>query len=72
MKTANIKLIHKKGDHSQKDNYQPVSVLPNLSKVFERCIYNQIAQLFDKTLTLLTPMWFQARSQFSVLANSSS
>ena len=49
MKTENIKLIHKKGNHLEKDNYQPVSVLPNLSKVLERCIYNQRAQLFDKT-----------------------
>ena len=26
-------------------------MLPNLSKVFERCAYNQIAQFFDKILS---------------------
>ena len=51
MKLANVTSIHKKGNRSEKDNYRPVSILPNLSKVFERCIYNQIAQCFDKILS---------------------
>ena len=41
-KLANVTPVHKKGNISEKDNYQPVSILPNLSEVFERCIYNQI------------------------------
>ena len=28
-----------------------VSILPNLPKVFERCIYNKVAQFFDKILS---------------------
>ena len=48
MKLANVTPVHKKGNRSEKDNYRPVSVLPYLSKVFEGCIYNQIAQFFDK------------------------
>ena len=51
MKLANVTPVHKKGNRSEKDNYRPVSILPNLSKVFERCIYNQIAQFFDKILS---------------------
>ena len=51
IKLANVTPVHKKGHRSEKDNYQPVSILPNLSKVFERCIYNQIAQFFDKILS---------------------
>ena len=50
MKLGNVTPVHKKGNHSEKDNYRPVSVLLNLSKVFERCIYSQIAQFFDKIL----------------------
>ena len=42
MKLANVTTVHKKDNRSEKDNYQPVRILPNLSKVFERCIYNQI------------------------------
>ena len=51
MELANATPIHKKGNHSEKDNYQPVSISPNLSKVFERCIYNQIAHFFHKILS---------------------
>ena len=51
MKLANVTLVHKKSNRSEKDNYRPVNILSNLSKVLERCIYNQIAQFFDKILS---------------------
>ena len=47
MKLANATPVHKKGNRSEKD----ISMLPNLSKVFVRCIYNQIAQFFDKIVS---------------------
>ena len=50
-KLANVTPVHEKGHRSGKDNYWPVTILPNLSKVFETCIYNQIAQFFDKILS---------------------
>ena len=34
------------------ENYQPVSILPNLSKVFERMIYKQIDSLTEKKFSL--------------------
>ena len=34
MKLANVTPVHKKGNRSEKDNYRPVSILPNLPKVF--------------------------------------
>ena len=51
MKLVNVTPVHKKGSRSEKDSYRPISLLPNLSKVFERCIYNQIAQFFDRILS---------------------
>ena len=39
MKLANVTPVYKKGNRSEKGNYRPVSILPNISKVFERCIY---------------------------------
>ena len=51
MKLANVTTVYKKGNRSEKHNYRPVSLLPNLSKVFERCIYNKIAQIFNKILS---------------------
>ena len=51
VKLANVTPVHKKCNRSEKDNYRPLSILPNLPKVFERCIYNQIAKFFDKILS---------------------
>ena len=41
LKKANITPVFKKGDRNSKDNYRPVSILPNISKIFERCIFRQ-------------------------------
>ena len=51
MKLANVTPVHKKGSQSEKGNYRPVSILPNLSKVFERCIYKQIYEYFENILS---------------------
>ena len=40
-KKAYITPVFKKGDRNSKDNYRPVSMLPNLSKIFEQCIFCQ-------------------------------
>ena len=42
LKLADIIPIHKKGSKSDKANYRPISLLPTISKVFERLIANQI------------------------------
>ena len=46
MKLVNVTPVHKKG------NYRPVSILPDLSKVFERCLHKQISYFFDTILSL--------------------
>ena len=51
MKLANITPVFKKNDRTDKSNYRPVSILPNLSKVFERCIYKQLSTYFDAILS---------------------
>ena len=38
LKTANITLISKKNDPLNKLNYRPISILPLLSKVYEKLI----------------------------------
>ena len=35
----------------QKENYRPVSILPNLPKISKRCIFKQMSQLFESTLS---------------------
>ena len=39
LKVANFTPVYKKGNGSDKDSYRPVSILPNFSKNFERCLY---------------------------------
>ena len=45
MKYAEVTPTHKKDDKTDKENYRPVSILPNLSKAHERLMYNQIYQI---------------------------
>ena len=47
MKYADVIPIHKKDDKTDKENYRPISILPNLSKVYERLMYNQIYPYFE-------------------------
>ena len=41
MKMADVTPFCKKESRAVKDNYRPVSILLNLSKVYERCLYKQ-------------------------------
>ena len=34
-----------------KNNYRPVSILPSLSKAFEKCLYDQIYAYTDSILS---------------------
>ena len=50
LKHADIKPIYKKVSKNEKENYRPVSILPKLSKILERCTYDQLKDYFDKIL----------------------
>ena len=39
--------IYKKGKRDLKDNYRPVSILPVLSKLYERSMFKQISEFFE-------------------------
>ena len=51
LKKANITPVFKKGDRNSKDNYRPVSILPNISKIFERCIFRQLYRFMFEFLS---------------------
>ena len=51
LKLADVTPIHKKKSKSKKDNYRPVSILPNISKVYEKLIYEQIRSYFENILS---------------------
>ena len=47
LKFADVTPVFKKKSKTSKDNYRPISILPNISKIYERCIYNQMQTYFD-------------------------
>ena len=51
LKKADIIPIYKKDDPFDKTNYRPISILPVLSKPFERCLYDQIYEYIDTILS---------------------
>ena len=48
IKIARVVPIHKKGDRDKLCNYRPVSVLPALSKIYERLVYNRLDIFLDQ------------------------
>ena len=48
LKYADITPIFKKLERLLKINYRPVSILPTLSKIYEKVIYQQMYEYFDK------------------------
>ena len=48
---SDFSFILKKCNHKCKDNYRPVSIHPNISKIFERCIFHQLLNFMDQFLT---------------------
>ena len=48
MKLVNITSVFEKDDQTDKRNYRLISILPNLSNAFPKCIYNQLSVFFDK------------------------
>ena len=50
LKIGNIALVYKKDETTNKENYRSVSVLPLISIVFERIIYDQLSEYLEKYL----------------------
>ena len=50
VKAADIPPKHKK-DKSDTENYFPVSILPTLCRIYERCVYDQMYKYFDQVFS---------------------
>ena len=48
MKIAKVSPVYKKGSKLDPGNYRPISVLPILSKVFEKLINNRLMKYLNK------------------------
>ena len=51
LKVADVTPVFKKKSKTSKDNYRLISILPNISKIYERCLYNQMQTYFDNLLS---------------------
>ena len=47
-KKTEFRLIYKKDGRTEKSNYRPISILSNILKIYERCLYKQMYSYFDK------------------------
>ena len=52
LKWAEVTPIFKNGLRSQVDNYRPISIRPNVSKLFERPIFEQMSLFFDQIFSI--------------------
>ena len=51
LKLADVIPIHKKGMKELKEEYRSVSIIPTLSKMFERTMFVQISASFDNVFS---------------------
>ena len=49
-KMANVTPIFKKGSKNKKENFKPVSILPVVSKIFEKLMSKQLSTFFENIL----------------------
>ena len=52
LKNADITPVYKKGDKHKKNNYRPISILPIISKIFEKLLYYQVNDFMDEKLSI--------------------
>ena len=52
LKLADVSPIFKKGDKTNKSNYRPVSILPIISKIYEKFLYYQLCEFFEDKLSI--------------------
>ena len=50
LKHADVTPAHKKNKACDKTNYRPVSILTNISEIYEKWLYNQLSKYFDNLL----------------------
>ena len=64
MKQAQVVPLFKSGAQEKCGNYRPISLLPNLSKIFEKAMYNHLYS-FLETMQIISPLQFGFRKMHS-------
>ena len=52
LKNANVTPVHKKESRENEANYRPIGILPNLSKIYEKCMYKQMSDCLENVLSI--------------------
>ena len=52
LKLARVMPIFKKGDQQDYNNYRPISVLSNISKLIEKLLYNRLYKFLNQNKCL--------------------
>ena len=66
LKLAKVVPVYKKGTTDQLTNYQPISLLPSLSKVFEPIICNRLLSFFT-CMNTIVPTQYGCRHNRSTI-----
>ena len=62
-KLGNATPVYKSGLKQVFDNYRPITVLPVSSKIFQKCIHQQVSQSSQEERRLLSPTKFGFRKE---------
>ena len=65
-KMARVTAIFKAGDKADPGNYRPISILPLLCKILEKCVYDQLLNHIDDH-KILTHKQYGFRKNFSTV-----
>lgn len=66
LKTARVFPLYKGGDKENCNSHRPVSLLPSVSKIVEKALYNRLYNFFDSN-NLFTPQQFGFRKNRSTI-----
>ena len=69
LKLSRVKPLHKRGDNTQLGNYRPIALLPSLSKMFVRVIFDLLlAYLSNNNLLCINQLGFRTGHSIELAA----
>ena len=51
LNNADVILVFEKKDRNNVENYRPIYILPNLSRIYGRCLYDQLSKYLNHILS---------------------
>ena len=69
LKVARVRPLFKKGDNQLITNYRPISILPSLSKIFEKVMHMQLTYYLESNTLMATTQYGYRRGHSTELAS---